>query len=169
MRIAIAGTIGARNRQRPPDVDVLFVAVGAVRAADVTEARRQHPDYLERSAREPDGRSDDRRIAAEPSRPESVTQHHHVRAALDFVVEREITTEQRTKPRDGEEPGSGLHAAQLLGLTVIGDLEIVPHVGRQPLEGPQLGPVVAEVCRETGKCGVVADSSKSLMRRSGSG
>ena len=87
------------------------MAVGPVVDPDVPEAFGQDADDVKGSASEADRSADDARVAAEPSHPQAMAQHHDVVIPRELVVRREVPTQRRnllSRPprRPDSSPGS---------------------------------------------------------------
>ena len=76
-----------------------------------------------------------------------MAQDHDVVVPRELVVRHEVAAQRRLVSDEREEPGRHLHSAQLLRLAALRKLQVVPEVGGEPFEGPELRAVIAEISR----------------------
>ena len=140
------GILLARDGERPPDVDGLAVRVRLERAPDVLETPRQHAHDLEGPAR-----TGGRCVRSPPDLPRNGASRSEwlriTTSLLPWISSFSSMSRPSVGPaaEQGEEAGGHAHAAELLGGLGVAQGQVGASVGGDPVEGPQLGPVVAEV------------------------
>ena len=123
--IVVAQRLGI-EKERLPDLDA---PIGKL------ERGRHHANHLRRTTIHRNRLPDDRRVRAEPPRPQRMTQHHDVVAAWLILVRDERAADLRGRAEQREERRGHDGAFDALGLAAAGEIESDGVVGRHLLEG----------------------------------
>ncbi len=137
----------ARHGEDRPHVHGLAVTVGPVCPAHVLEAFRQNADDPEHPPREAHDTADDIGIAVEAPHPQRVTEDDDVVVAFNLVRQFEFASDRRLSAKQFEESGRDLHAAQLLRLLEVTELQVGALVRGNALKCLEFRAIVAEVRR----------------------
>ncbi len=121
------------------------MAVRPISPSHVLETLGQHADDAIELAGEADRLANNAGITAEAPAPQPMAQNHCGVIAGNLVVGFELTAKHRRGAEQCEEPGRHLHAAQLLGLLAVANLQVGAEIGGEPREGLQFLAVVTKV------------------------
>ena len=135
----------ARHGENGPHVHGLAVTVGPVCPAHVLEAVRQNADDPEHPPREAHDAADDIGITVEAPHPQRVTEDDDVVVAFNLVRHLEFASDRWLRAKQFEESGRDLHAAQLLGLLDVTELQVGALVRGNALKRLEFRAIVAEV------------------------